>query len=102
MLWLKNNKINIRLSGGMDFFTNVLRSDILNADLKQGLCSFLAVNYQLPLVLISLLQIDLINVDYLIITLHFLNDVVNNVKSTRKTIVTSLSLAWRVNQLESC
>ena len=50
--------------------------------------------YQLPLTLTALLQVDLINVTYLMacafirssyITLHFLNDAVNDVDSTRKS-----------------
>ena len=49
--------------------------------------------YRLPLTLTALLQVDLINVAYLMacaiirssyISLHFLNDVVNDVKWTRK------------------
>ena len=37
-------------------------------------------------------------------TLHFLNDVVNDVELTRKSIITSWSrtLVWRVNQLVNC
>ena len=34
-----------------------------------------------------------------IMTLHFLNDVVNDIESTRKSIITSKLLVWTVNQL---
>ena len=53
--------------------------------------------YQLPLILTELFQHDLINVSYLtacylyqvMMTLHFLNDVANDAKSTYKSKVTS-------------
>ena len=32
-------------------------------------------------------------------TLHLLNDVANDAESTQKSIITSYSLVWRVNQL---
>ena len=58
--------------------------------------------YRLPLTLTALLQVDLINVAYLMacaiirssyISLHFLNDVVNDVKSTRKLIKNDVMIA---------
>ena len=61
----------------------------------------------MALILTALLLVDLINVGYLteedlyqvMMTLHFLNDVVNDIESTRKSINTSLSLFRTVNQL---
>ena len=61
---------------------------------------------QLPLIVIVLLHVDLNNVRCLshsmclfqvIMTSHFLNDVVNDIELTRKSIVTSQSLVWTVN-----
>ena len=53
--------------------------------------------YQLPLILTAMLHVDLINVAYLtacvMMTLHFLNGIVIDVESTRKSIITSYSLA---------
>ena len=58
------------------------------------------INYQLLLILTDLLQTDLKNVGFLMtcvfyqamMTLHLLNGVANNVESTRKSIITSISL----------
>ena len=51
----------------------------------------------LPLILTAFMQVDLINVAYLtacviyqvIMTFHFLNDAVNDVESTRKSLIKS-------------
>ena len=51
--------------------------------------------YQLHIILTALIHVDLINVAscmcfyQVIMTLHFLNDVINDVESTQKMIITS-------------
>ena len=64
--------------------------------------------YQLPFILIALWHVDLINVAYLtactclyqvIKTLHFLNDIINDVELTQKSTIMSWSPVWKVNQL---
>ena len=66
--------------------------------------------YQLPLLPTALLHVDLINVAYIvshgtclyhvIMTLHIFSDIVNDVESTQKSIITSKLLVWRVIDFE--